>query len=256
MCQRSTKEFEREKRRKDELKLKLQQAVPLKERSDSTSKSPTLKEYKKYLTNCSPPFQRTDPHSYYFEEKIGKLKNEDINNTTLQLQVHLLPRSYMDVRNSLGQPFVLHPGKGLKEFQNEITDPLNPCEPKYSGSNGINKYTQPLKKEIFSSTAKMSIFKVQEEIKDKIQRSIEEQKEKDRVKRFELDQKFKTAPRWQTHHNGHHDTFQPLIVDERVIVRQKDSSALQLQFKLRDKARFKVPKKNPEYFRIEKTVVE
>ena len=34
------------------------------------------------------------------------------------------------------------------------------------------------------------------------------------------------------------------------------SEALELQFKLRDKAGFKVPKKNTEYFRIEKTVVE
>jgi len=57
----------------------------------------------------------------------------------------------------------------LKEFQNEITDPLFPVEPKYSGSIGINKFTQPtLKKNIFSSTAKMSIMKAQDEIKEKI----------------------------------------------------------------------------------------
>jgi len=65
------------------MKLKLQNSRPLHERSISNSKSPTLKEYKKFLSIQSPPFQRTDPHSYYFDEKIGKLKNDDINNTTL-----------------------------------------------------------------------------------------------------------------------------------------------------------------------------
>lgn len=50
--------------------------------------------------------------------------------------------------------------------------------------------------------------------------------------------------------------FQPLKVDERVVIHEKESKKLELQFKLRDKPGFRVPKKNTELFAREKGVVD
>ena len=47
------------------------------------SKSPTVKEYRKFLSIVNPPFMTTDNHAYLFDEKIGILKNEDISSTAL-----------------------------------------------------------------------------------------------------------------------------------------------------------------------------
>eukprot|EP00347_Sterkiella_histriomuscorum_P007819 403347443 len=306
-----------------ELKQKLHDAVPLRDRSNSkNSKSPTFKQFKKYLSSQSPPWQTTDPQKYLFNEKIGFLKNDDIDNTTLQLQVNLLPRSYNDVKNNLGVPFVTHAGSGKQIFQNEVVDPLNLFDPKYSGSHGMNRYTQPsflmhqtltkksqpkqfqesfatpslnnnsdysyntlqksvvgqstsnlnlmnkspsmastTFKQVFSSTAQLALQKSQEEYKKKLRQSIDLNKQLDQTRRFDAQQRYETSPQWIKHHNPNGGVsgtgyFMDLKADERVVIRDKDSSKLEKQFQLRDKAGFKVPKKNPEYFKIEKTYAE
>ena len=60
------------------------EAVPIRERSNSnSSKCPTLKQYKKYLQNESPPWIITNDHPYHFEEKPSYLKPLEVDNTTL-----------------------------------------------------------------------------------------------------------------------------------------------------------------------------
>jgi hypothetical protein len=82
-----TKKFDRQARYKNNRNQRWQEARDPRDGSLEKSPSPNLKDYQRFLERESPKWYRTNPQNRLFDKSVGILRNEDIDNGTLVIQI-------------------------------------------------------------------------------------------------------------------------------------------------------------------------